>query len=271
MPSLAPKTTTRSHSRPFTRWMVLSVTPPSACTRWKVARSHGLERPGVGVQVGHLEEGLQVVEVGAGGAAAAVEQGHRRAEADVVAHGGEQVAGRRAAAGQARQAIEVGGEVVELGRDLHVVDPAGGLADVGDRAAPVEELRGPLGQPPTGAAVDLGQVSPVHGVGVRRRCAGRPARPARPRRASTLSSRMESIGTPASVSATWGASSSDCTRASTATCGAARRPARRASPGPPRPAPRRRRRRRACRTSSASGRWRRRGRAGSPWRRGGRL
>jgi len=61
------------------------------------------------VEVGHLEERLEVVEVGAGGAAGAVEERHGRAEADVVAHRGEQVPGRRALGGQAGEPVEVGG------------------------------------------------------------------------------------------------------------------------------------------------------------------
>ena len=117
-----------------------------------------LERRGVGVEVGHLQQRLEVVEVRAAGSAGAVEQRHRRAEADVVAHRGEEVAGAGALGGERRQPVEVDGQVVELLGDLHVVDAGGGLAHVGDRAAPVEPLHRPLRQPTARPAVHLGEV-----------------------------------------------------------------------------------------------------------------
>ena len=158
IPSVTPNTTTRSHSRPFTRWIVLRVTPPSARSRWNARRSHASKRRRVGVEVGHLQQGLEVVEVRAAGAAGAVEQRHRRAEADVVAHRGEEVAGAGALRGERRQPVEVDGQVVELLGDLHVVDAGGGLAHVGDRTAPVEPLHRPLRQPSARPAVHLGEV-----------------------------------------------------------------------------------------------------------------
>ena len=103
-PSVAPNTTTRSHSRPLTRWIVDRVTPPSARSRWNVRRSQASNDAGVGVEVGHLQQRLEVVEVRAARATGAVEQGHGRAEADVVAHRREQVARGGAACGRARPA-----------------------------------------------------------------------------------------------------------------------------------------------------------------------
>ena len=59
-----------------------------------------LEPGRVGVQVGDAEQALEVVEVArALTAAGAVEQAHRRAQADVVAHRLEHVAGRAVAPG----------------------------------------------------------------------------------------------------------------------------------------------------------------------------
>ena len=48
IPSVAPNTTTRSHSRPFTRWIVERVTPPSARSRWNARRSHASNEPASG-------------------------------------------------------------------------------------------------------------------------------------------------------------------------------------------------------------------------------
>ena len=48
MPSAMPNTATRSHSRPFTRWIVDSVTPPGAASRAKAARNHGSKPDGSG-------------------------------------------------------------------------------------------------------------------------------------------------------------------------------------------------------------------------------
>ena len=121
-----------------------------------------LERRRVGVEVGHLQQRLEVVEVRAARAAGAVEQRHRRAEADVVAHRGEEVAGAGALGGERRQPVEVDGQVVELLGDLHVVDAGGGLAHVGDRAAAVEPLHRPLRQPAARPAVHLGEIGAAH-------------------------------------------------------------------------------------------------------------
>ena len=91
-PSCAPSTITRSHSRPFTRCTVESVTCPAA--RGIVADGHALqvlaqpdlERRGIGMHRRDREQRGEVVEVRRVAAAArVVERAHRGAEPDVVA------------------------------------------------------------------------------------------------------------------------------------------------------------------------------------------
>ena len=125
-----------------------------------------LEGPGIEVEVGDLEEGLEIVEVRPAGTAGAVEEGHRRAEADVVAHRREQVARGGPHLGERGQPIEVGGEVVELLADLRVVDAGGGAPDVAHRTALVEPLRGPLREASARSSVHLAEVGAAHVIGV---------------------------------------------------------------------------------------------------------
>ena len=216
-PSVAPNTTTRSHSRPLTRWIVDSVTPPSARSRWNARRSHASNERGVGMEVGHLEQGLEVVEVRAARPAGAVEQRHGRAEADVVAHGGEEVARGRAAGGERGQPVEVDGEVVEL-----LAPPwrrrcaAAAPAHVVDRAAAVEPLRGPLRQPAAGPAVHLAEVGAADVVGVDGDAHVGQRRPhAEARQHALVEDRVDRRRPPRPARRA-GASSSDCTRVSTA-------------------------------------------------------
>ena len=152
--------------------------------------------------------------------AAAVEQGHGRAEADAVAHRAEQVPGRGAALGQPGEAVEVAGQVVELGRHLDVVDPARGLAHVGDGPAAVEDhLVTHLGRPRLGRRWTSARSRPSTRVRVDGDAQVGQRGPHARVRDSTPASRIESTGRPASPSATCGARRSDCTRASTATWG----------------------------------------------------
>ena len=112
-----PNTTTRSHSRPLTRWTVDSVTPAGVGLAAEQPTQPRLEPGRVGVEVGHAEEAFEVVEVARPLAAAgAVEHAHGRAEADVVAHRSstERVVPRRRRPPRG----EVVGEAEDLGRLL---------------------------------------------------------------------------------------------------------------------------------------------------------
>ena len=224
-----------------------------------------LEPGRVGVQVGHLQQGVEVVAVRLALApAGGVEQvdglgqarprrGRARAPSRVVPSRGHR-----------GQAGEVDGQVGQLVGHLGVVDALGRLHDVVDRPAPGQPLVDPARQAPAGPAVDLGQVVGVDGVGRggdadvgQRGPQAGAARACRPAGSTTP-------GTPASTSATCGASSSDPTRASTATSAgvdprlgqprrARRRPARSPPPGAGGGARRRRRRRRPRRRPSPRG------------------
>ena len=117
-----------------------------------------LEGRRVGMEIGHLQQGLEVVEVRSARAAGAVEQRHRRPEADVVADRGEEVASAGALRGQRRQPVEVGGQVIELLGDPDVVDAGRRLAHIGHGTTTVEPLHGPLRQPSARPTVHLGEV-----------------------------------------------------------------------------------------------------------------
>ena len=167
-PSVAPNTTTRSHSRPFTRWMVESVTPPSARSRWNVRRSHASNEPASGCRSATWRsasrssrwEPLAPPELSRRVMAEPSPMSSRTAV--------EQIARGGAALGQRRQPVEVDGEVVELLAHLRVVDAGRRAADVADGAAAVEPLGGPLRQAAARTTVHLAEVGAADVVGVDR-------------------------------------------------------------------------------------------------------
>jgi hypothetical protein len=134
-PSLVPNTATRAHSRPFTRWIVDSVTAGLVARPGEHRAQPRLQARGVGVEVGHLQQGVEVVAVGLALAPTrSVEQVDRPAQAHAVAH----VLQDRPAGAAPRhggQAAQVRGQVDQLGRDLDVVDALGRPLHVLDRAA----------------------------------------------------------------------------------------------------------------------------------------
>ena len=130
----------------------------------------GLEPGRIGVQVGHGQQTLEVVEVaGALPPAGAVEQTHGRPEADVVAHDLQDVSGGAPVRGVDHR-LEVLGQAQHLGRLLlgHLLgDPS--HARHRPRGPAVEPVREPLGQAAGGAAHDLDDVAGVELPGAGRR------------------------------------------------------------------------------------------------------
>ena len=219
MPSVTPNTATRSHSRPFTRWIVDSVTPAGSASRWNAAPQPRLEAARVGVQVGDAEQALEVVEVARPlPAAGAVEQAHRRAEADVVAHGLEHVARRAGAARRRRRRARSSTRRSTLRRVLvrHLVGERGELGQRPARAG----VAGGRGTTAAGHAVGRRRISTMSSAAMASADVGDAQVGERGAHAGAL----EHVGPqhrrrparPASCSATCGASSSELTRASTA-------------------------------------------------------
>ncbi len=117
-----------------------------------------LEGRRVRVQIGHLEEAFQIVEMRSGRASRAVEQRHRRAEPDFIADGLQKLPRRRAFRREPAQSLEVGGEVLQFGGHLRIVDPGRRPPDVADRPAVLQPFGDPPRHPATGAAIDLDEI-----------------------------------------------------------------------------------------------------------------
>ena len=181
-PSVTPKTTTRSHSRPFTRWTVDSVTPP-----------------GVGLAAGARRAATARSRPGRGGG--------RPPGAGPRGRRGGSTRPRRPWSGRAcSMASPRPMSSRTTSRTWRVVPPArprrprrevvGQLARpwsatlssstwsamaaqaADDRRPPPEPLREPLGQAAARPAVDLDEVGRVDVLAGRRRCGGRRGRPA---------------------------------------------------------------------------------------------
>ena len=165
IPSATPNTATRSHSRPLTRCTVDSVTPAGSVSRLNTARSHGSKPPGSGCRSATPSSpSMSSRWLRALPAARAVEQAHRRAEADVVAHRLEHVARRAGPAG-----VDDDAQVVDEAQHLRgvlvgdLVGEAGELGQAPARPAG-EAVREPLRQAARRPAQDLDDVVGRHRV-----------------------------------------------------------------------------------------------------------
>ena len=220
MPALAPNTTTWGHSRPLTRCTVDSVTPGHVVGSrlgGQGAAEVGLEQLGIGLDVGHLEQGIEVVEVRRPlGARAAVEQLHGAAEADVVADGLEHLRGwtrrrRRRPAGRCRRRGRASSRTTRTSS----MRSAALATSWPERHRPshlsIQRGKPRLGRRETSTR-SAGSMLPGS---VAMRSHASAARS--PTRLSTSGRSTDGTGTPAPTSATWGASSSELVRVSTAT------------------------------------------------------
>ena len=166
-PAVAPKTTTRSHSRPFTRCTVDSVTPPGVGSRRSTPRSHGSKEAASGWRAATWARASRSSRWLDPPSPARDESSMPMAPPRPIS---SRITARAVAvvpvATASGHPAEVGRQLLDLGADLHVVDAGRHRRQPVDRQPPPQPLREPLGEAPGRPPVDLDHVGPVDVLGV---------------------------------------------------------------------------------------------------------
>ena len=167
-PSLAPKSATRGHSRPLTRWIVDSTTPASSSGRDSADRSHGSNPAGSGWRSATCSRASRSSRWDCPSPppeASSRSTARPRPTSSRTCSSSDRLVAPRAWPARSRRSA---GQLGQLGRHLEVVDAVGGPLDVVDRAAAAQPLVDPPGQSPAGPPVDLAQIGGVDAVGLGR-------------------------------------------------------------------------------------------------------